>query len=120
MGSTTLQMIVCMQSAESKPDKRGGVKQKQKFVELVHCVFQRSGTLKERSVDHVRYIGNVLPVALKYGNDILGIYWTFQQDAPTPNVQQWCKKNFHRRGSLASKRSRLKYSIWDEFVYAVN
>ena len=40
----------------------------------------------------------VLPVALKYGNDILGIHWTFQPDGTMPDVhhlrQQWSKDNF--------------------------
>ena len=43
---------------------------------------------EERSFDHVRYIGEVLLIALKYGNNILGTYWTFQQDGAKPDVQQ--------------------------------
>ena len=52
----------------------------------------------EGTIDHARYIREVLPVALKYGNDILGTYWTFQQDGAMPHAhhltQQWCKDSF--------------------------
>ena len=37
-------------------------------------------------------------MALKYGNDILGTYWTLQQEGTMPDVhhltQQWFKDNF--------------------------
>ena len=69
-------------------------------------------------------------MALKYGNDILGIYWTFQQDGAMAHVhhlrQQWCKDNFP---SFIEKDNwppnspdlnRLDYSIWDELVHTVN
>ena len=36
------------------------------------------------TVDHDRYINEVLPVALKYGNSIFGNDWTFQQDGAKP------------------------------------
>ena len=32
------------------------------------------------TVDPARYIKEVLPVALKYGNKVFGNVWTFQQD----------------------------------------
>ena len=54
--------------------------------------------LDEETIDHARHIEDILPVALKYGNDILGTHWTLQQDDPMPHVhhlsQQWCKDNF--------------------------
>ena len=84
----------------------------------------------EGTIDHARYIREVLPVALKYGNDILGTYWTFQQDGAMPHVhhltQQWCKDNFP---SFIDKDhwplnspdlNPLDYSIWDELAHAVN
>ena len=40
----------------------------------------------EGTIDHARCIREVLPVTLKYGNDILGSYWTFQQDGAMPYV----------------------------------
>ena len=53
---------------------------------------------KEGRVDHDRYIRELVPVALKYGNQTLGSHWTFQQDGARPHIhhltQQWCEKNF--------------------------
>ena len=50
------------------------------------------------TVDHNRYINEVLPVALKYGNSILGNDWTFQQDGVKlhfhEKTQEWCTNNF--------------------------
>ena len=82
------------------------------------------------TIDHVRYIREVLPAALKYGNDILRTYWTFQQDGAMAHVhylrQQLCKDNFP---SFIEKDhwppnspdlNPLDYSIWDELVHAVN
>ena len=47
---------------------------------------------------HVRYINEVLPVALQYGNKVFGNHWTFQQDGGRPHIhaktQQWCAENF--------------------------
>ena len=74
-------------------DKRGGVKQKQKFPEkvIIWLSVCSKGVspiviFDEGTIDHARYIGEVLLVALKYGNDILGTYWTFQQDGAMPHV----------------------------------
>ena len=48
----------------------------------------------EGSVDQSCYIKNVLPVALKYGNEVFGDNWIFQQDGANPNrhhlTQEWC------------------------------
>ena len=50
------------------------------------------------TVDHACYINKVLPVALKYGNQMFGDDWVFQQDGVTSHThhltQQWCKVNF--------------------------
>ena len=50
------------------------------------------------TVDHTRFINKVLPVALKYGNQMFGDDWVFQQDGTTSHThrstQQWCKVNF--------------------------
>ena len=70
--------------------------------------------MKERLIDHAQYIREVFPVVLKYENDTLKTYWTFQQDGVILDVdhltQQWCKDNFHRQRSLVCKQSRLKSS----------
>ena len=52
-----------------------------------------SGTL-----DHNRYIKDVLPVALKYDNDMFGNFWAFQQDDAKSHFylksQEWCVNKF--------------------------
>ena len=118
-------------------DKRGGVKQKQEFSQKVMVWFAVCSKgvspiviFDEGTIDHARDIREVLPMALKYGNDILGTYWTFQQDGAMPHVhhltQQWCKDNFP---SFIDKDhwppnspdlNPLDYSIWDELAHAVN
>ena len=49
-------------------------------------------------LDHDQYIKEVLPVSLKYGNDMFGDDWTFQQDGARLHIheksQEWCAKNF--------------------------
>ena len=39
-------------------------------------------------LDHDRYIKKVLPVTLKYGNDMFGDDWTFQQDGTRPHIHE--------------------------------
>ena len=41
--------------------------------------------LNEGTVDHAAYVEKVLPVALKYGNQLLGNGWIFQQDGTKPH-----------------------------------
>ena len=82
------------------------------------------------TVDHVVYIQQVLPVALKYGNKTFGKHWTFQQDGANPHIhhltQKWCQDNFP---SFIDKDhwppnspdlNPLDYCIWDEFAQCVN
>ena len=68
-------------------DEKGGVKQRRKhsqkvMVWLVAC--SKGITLlvifNEGTVGQTIYSEKVLPVALKYGNQALGIDWIFQQD----------------------------------------
>ena len=44
-------------------------------------------------IDHDRYIKEALPVAIKYGNEVFGDDWTYQQDSATPYThnltQEW-------------------------------
>ncbi|CAF3476932.1 unnamed protein product [Rotaria socialis] len=89
----------------AEADKMDGVKQNRKFPQKVMvwlAVFSK-GVLAivifdEGTIDHDRYIREVLPVALKYRNDILGTDWSFQQDSGKPNIHhltlQWCSDNF--------------------------
>ena len=68
-------------------DAKGGIKQIQKFpknvmVWLGACSKGVSPLVifEEGTVDHERYIQEVLPVVPKSGNDMFGDNWTFQQD----------------------------------------
>ena len=67
-------------------DKKDGIKQRRKFLRKVMVWLGACSKgitplaiLDEGTVDHTVYIRKVLPVALKYGNKILGRYWIFQQ-----------------------------------------
>ena len=72
----------------------------------------------------------MLPVALKYGNEVFGSDWVFQQDGTRPHshhlTQQWCRDNFpsfidKNRWPLNSPGSNpLEYSIWDELVNTIS
>ena len=54
--------------------------------------------LNERTVYHAVYIERVLLIALKYGNQVLGSKWIFQQNGAMPHshylTQQWCRDKF--------------------------
>ncbi|CAF3687714.1 unnamed protein product, partial [Rotaria socialis] len=86
--------------------------------------------LDKGTTDHARYIKEVLPVALKYGNKIFGSDWTFQQDGAKPHThhlsQQWCRDNFpsfigkDRWPPHSPDLNPLDYCIWDEFNRAIN
>ena len=82
------------------------------------------------TVDHAVYIEKVLPVALKYGNQVFGSDWVFQQDGAKPHshrlTQKWCRDNFpsfidkNRWPPNSPDLNPLDYSIWDELVNAIN
>ena len=50
------------------------------------------------TVDHARYIDDVPPVALEYGNKTFGEHWIYQQDGAKPHIhhltQKRCLDNF--------------------------
>lgn len=101
-------------------DKRGGVQQKRKFPQKVIVWLGACSKgltpliiLDEGTMDHRRYIDEILPVALKYGNEGFGDNWTFDRG--------WCQATyaclnsrmvpdefsiFHRQRSLAPKLTR--------------
>ncbi|CAF3241398.1 unnamed protein product [Rotaria socialis] len=118
-------------------DKNGGIKQKRKFPQKVMVwlgVCSKGVTplviLGEGTVDHAVYIEKVLPVALKYGNQVFGSDWVFQQDGAKPHshhlTQQWCRDNFpsfigkDRWPPNSPDLNPLYYSIWDELVNTIN
>ena len=86
-------------------DIRGGIRQKRKSLQKVMvwlgvCSKGVSPLMifEKGTVNHHRYIREVLPVALKFGNDMFGNDWTFQQDGAKPHIhgnsQGWCANNF--------------------------
>ena len=77
------------------------------------------------TVDHARYIHDVLPIALEYANRNIGKHWIFQQDGAKLHVhhltQNWCLDN---SPSVIDKdqwppnrpdRNSMDYCIWNEF-----
>ncbi|CAM4784202.1 unnamed protein product [Rotaria magnacalcarata] len=123
--------------ADADADKNGGMKQKRKFRQkgMVWLGACSKGVtplviLDEGTVDHVLYIEKVLPVALKYGNQVFCSDWVFQQDGAKPHshhlTQQWCRDNFpsfiDEDHCLPNSPdlNPLDYSIWDELANSIN
>ena len=85
--------------------------------------------LKEGTLDHKRYINEILPIALKYGNDVFGSQLTFQQDGPKPHThhlaQSWCQSHFpsfidkDHWSSNSPDLNPMDYAIWDELGHAI-
>ena len=74
----------------AEADKNVGIQEKRKFPQKVMVwlgVRSKDVTpmliFEKGTVDHARYINEVLPVALKSGNQIFGDDWVFQQDGAT-------------------------------------
>ncbi|CAF3930185.1 unnamed protein product [Rotaria sp. Silwood2] len=118
-------------------NQKGGVHQKKKFPEKVMvwlgvCSKGVSPLVifEQGTVDHDRYIKEVLPVALKYGNHVFGNDWAFQQNGARPHThrltQQWCHDNFpafidkDHWPPNSPDLNPLDYCIWDEFVKTIN
>ncbi|CAF1254278.1 unnamed protein product [Didymodactylos carnosus] len=129
----------------AQADTKGGRKQVQQFPQKVMVwlgacskgvtplvILDRKPKPKsdKGTVDHVRYIQEVLPVALAYGNEVFGDHWMFQQDGAGAHkhqlTQNWCRDHFpsfiteDRWPANSPDLNPLDYSIWDEFVHAIN
>ncbi|CAF2109294.1 unnamed protein product [Rotaria magnacalcarata] len=120
----------------SEADIKGGTRQKRKFPQKIMVwlgvcskgvsplVIFENGT-----VDHDRYIKEVLPIVLKFGNDMFGNDWTFQQDGARPHThaksQEWCAKHFlsfidkDHWPPNSPDLNPLDYCIWNEFAQLV-
>ena len=115
-------------------DDMGGKVQKRKFPQKVmvwHEACSEGVTplviFDKGTVDRARYINEVLPVALKYGNSVFGTNWTFQQDGAKPHThaltQQWCRGNFpsfidkERWPANSPDLNPLDYSLWNELTH---
>ena len=118
----------------NKADKDGGIKQKQKFPQkaMVWLGACSKGVtplviLDKGTVNHGWYIKKVLPAALKYGNEMFGDDWTFQEGGPTSHThhltQQWCHDNFpafidkNHWPPNSPDLNPLDYSIWNELFH---
>ncbi|CAM2721683.1 unnamed protein product [Rotaria socialis] len=121
----------------SEADINGGIRQKRKFPQKVMVwlgvcskgvsplVIFENGT-----VNHERYIKEVLPIALKFGNDTFGNDWTFQQDGAKPHThaksQEWCAEHFpsfigaNDWPPNSPDLNPLDYCIWNEFAQLIN
>jgi AraC-like DNA-binding protein len=123
-------------ASRSEADNMGGIKQRGKFSTKVMVwlgVCSKGTTpvviLDNGSVNHLRYINEVLPVALRYGNKQFGNDWIFQQDGATARThhltQKWCCDNFpafikkDRWPPNSPDLNPLDYCIWDEFANAI-
>ena len=111
----------------------GGIKMKRKFPQKVMVWLGACSKgitplviFEEGTLDHDRYIKEVLPVALKYGNKVFGNEWIFQQDNARPHIhhltQKWCRDHFpsfidkDHWPSNSPDLNPLDYSIWDELA----
>ena len=92
-GFITLKIIEYGRVNRSAADTKGGVRQNRKFLQKImvwlgvcskgisFLMISEDGTM-----DHDRYIKEMLPVALKLGNDMFGTDWTFQQDSAKAHI----------------------------------
>ena len=81
-------------------------------------------------INHEQYINEVLPVALKSGNHMLGQGWLFEQDNATAHThnltQKWFKDNLpgfilnDRWPAKSSDLNPLEYCPWRELSQSMN
>jgi hypothetical protein len=115
---------------------RGGIRQKRKLPQKVMVWLgarfksvSSSVVFENVTVDHQRYINEVLPVALKYGNAMFGNDWTFQQVGTKLHThaksQEWCAEHFPSfidKGHWPPNSpdlNPLDYSIWNGLAGAI-
>ena len=123
--------------SREEADEKGGTHQKRKFPQkiMVWLGVCSQGVsplviFEQGTVDHDRYIKEVLPVALKYGNHVFKNDWTFQQDGAKPHIhrltQEWCHDNFpafidkDHWPPNSPDLNPLDYCIWDEFAKSMD
>ena len=90
---------------DGKSCSKGGIRRKRKFAQKVMVwlgICSKGVSLlvifESDTLDHHRYIKEVLPVALKYDNDMFGDDWTFHHDNAKAHIheksKECCAKNF--------------------------
>lgn len=117
-------------------DAKGGKMNRRKFPQKVMVWLEASSKgvtplviFENGSVDHSRYIREVLPVVKEYGNKMFGNDWTFQQDGAKPHThhlsQEWCQDNLpaffdkDRWPANSPDLNPLDYSIWNELAQSI-
>ena len=118
------EMVSCR--TKSSPRESDGV---------VGCPYSSKGLtflviLNKETVDHSCYIKNVLPVALKYGDEVSGDKWISQQDGANSHrdhlTEERCRDNFpslidkDRWPPNSPDLNPLDESIWDEVVNVID
>lgn len=118
-------------------DTGGSVRQKRKFPQkvMVRLGVGSEGVsllmiFEKGTVDHDRYIMEVLLVALMFGNNMFRNDWTFQQDGARPDIhaksQEWCTKSFpffideNHWPPNSPDLNSWDYCIWNEFAELIN
>jgi len=86
--------------------------------------------LEDVTIDGERYIREVLPAALKCGNNMLGNNWTYQQDGARPHIhrlsQKWCADHFpafiskERWPPNSPDLCAFDYSLWNELAQSMD
>ncbi|CAF0740495.1 unnamed protein product [Didymodactylos carnosus] len=117
--------------SREQADLNGGIHRKTKFPQGVmvwlgvcHDGVTRPVIIEKGTIDHRRYINEILPIALKDGTKLMGSEFTYQQDgAPAHtdhHTQKWCKDHFwdfwskSRWPPNSPDLNPLDYSIWYE------
>jgi len=123
--------------SREEADKQGGVHQQTKFPAKVLVWLGVCGEgltapviMEDGTMDAERYIDEVLPIALKSGNKMLGNNWTYQQDGARPHThhlsQKWCADHFpdfipkNRWPPNSPDLCPLDYSLWNEIVESMD
>ena len=81
------------------------------------------------TLDHEQYIKEVLPVVLKYDNDMFGDDWTLQQDGAKADIheksQEYCAKNLpsfidkDHWSPNSPDLNPLDYCVWNEIAQVI-
>ena len=86
--------------------------------------------LENGTMDHKRYIDEILPIALKSDRKMLGNNWTYQKDGAQPHThylsQKWCAEHFFvfipkdRWSPNSPDLCPFDYGLWNELAKAIN
>jgi hypothetical protein len=117
--------------------RTGGVHQTRKFPQGVPIWLgvcyegvTRPVIIEKGTINHQRYIDEILSIALEDGRKLMGNEFTFQQDGATAHTdhhtQKWCEDYFldlwpaSRWPPNSPDLNPLDYSIWNELCGQMN